>query len=83
MGKNQWYVHLSRTDGADLGHIKSVLADLRPPASPSELAAIVRGSGETSGADDLAQPAVLRAALVGNLDDREALMGFQIGRAHV
>lgn len=29
MGKNQWYVHLSRTEGADLAHIKKVLADLR------------------------------------------------------
>jgi len=29
MGKNQWYVHLSRTEGADLGAIKSALADLR------------------------------------------------------
>ena len=27
MGRNQWYVHLSRTDGADLGHIKGVLRD--------------------------------------------------------
>jgi putative iron-dependent peroxidase len=32
MGKNQWYVHLSRTEGADLGHIKSVLSDLRKDA---------------------------------------------------
>jgi putative iron-dependent peroxidase len=29
MGKNQWYVHLSRTDGADLNHIKGVLRDTR------------------------------------------------------
>ena len=29
MGANQWYVHLSRIDGADVGVIKSVLADLR------------------------------------------------------
>src|ERR1700694_2347836 len=29
MGKNQWYVHLSRTDGADLSHIKGVLRDTR------------------------------------------------------
>lgn len=27
--KHQWYVHLSRTDGADLGVIKSALSDLR------------------------------------------------------
>jgi porphyrinogen peroxidase len=32
MGKNQWYVHLSRTEGADLDHIKSVLRDLRKDA---------------------------------------------------
>jgi putative iron-dependent peroxidase len=29
MGKNQWYVHLSRTDGADVGHIKKVLKETR------------------------------------------------------
>jgi putative iron-dependent peroxidase len=29
MGEHQWYVHLSRNDGADLGAIKSVLKDLR------------------------------------------------------
>ena len=29
MGKNQWYVHLSRTEGADLKTIKSVLRDTR------------------------------------------------------
>ncbi|MHB8468016.1 MAG: Dyp-type peroxidase [Acidimicrobiales bacterium] len=29
MGKNQWYVHLSRAEGADLGKIKSVLRDVR------------------------------------------------------
>ncbi|MEA3218257.1 MAG: porphyrinogen peroxidase [Acidimicrobiia bacterium] len=29
MGKNQWYVHLSRVEGADLNHIKKVLGDLR------------------------------------------------------
>jgi putative iron-dependent peroxidase len=29
MGKCQWYVHLSREEGADLGHIKSVLRDVR------------------------------------------------------
>ncbi len=27
MGRNQWYVHLSRTDNADLGQIKGVLRD--------------------------------------------------------
>ncbi len=29
MGKNQWYVHLSRAEGADLSKIKSVLRDTR------------------------------------------------------
>jgi putative iron-dependent peroxidase len=29
MGRNQWYVHLSRVEGADLGKIKSVLRDTR------------------------------------------------------
>ena len=29
MGKNQWYVHLSRLDGADLGTIKSAVSQLR------------------------------------------------------
>jgi putative iron-dependent peroxidase len=29
MGKNQWYLHLSRADGADLSYIKSVLRDVR------------------------------------------------------
>ncbi len=29
MGKNQWYLHLSRTDGADLDQIKSVIRDVR------------------------------------------------------
>lgn len=30
--KHQWYVHMSRTDGADLGAIKKALADLRADA---------------------------------------------------
>jgi putative iron-dependent peroxidase len=29
MGKNQWFVHLSRTEGADLTHIKEVLKKYR------------------------------------------------------
>jgi putative iron-dependent peroxidase len=29
LGEHQWYVHLSRTEGADLGVIKKALADLR------------------------------------------------------
>jgi putative iron-dependent peroxidase len=29
MGTNQWYVHLSRVEGADVGHIKKVLKETR------------------------------------------------------
>src|SRR5271155_4908361 len=29
MGRNQWYVHLSRAEGADLNHIKSALRETR------------------------------------------------------
>ncbi len=29
MGKNQWYIHLSRTEGADLNHIRRVLKKYR------------------------------------------------------
>jgi putative iron-dependent peroxidase len=29
MGHNQWYVHMSRVDGADINHIKKVIQDLR------------------------------------------------------
>ena len=29
MGQNQWYVHLSRTEGADLDAIKAALKDYR------------------------------------------------------
>ena len=29
MGEHQWYLHLSRTDGADTGSIKAALQDLR------------------------------------------------------
>jgi hypothetical protein len=29
MGKNQWYVHLSRTEDADLNKIKAVVRDTR------------------------------------------------------
>jgi putative iron-dependent peroxidase len=29
MGHNQWYVHMSRVEGADVNHIKSCLNDLR------------------------------------------------------
>jgi putative iron-dependent peroxidase len=29
MGHNQWYVHMSRVEGSDLGHIKQAIKDLR------------------------------------------------------
>jgi len=29
MGRNQWYVHLSRTDGADMATIRKAISDLR------------------------------------------------------
>jgi putative iron-dependent peroxidase len=32
LGEHQWYVHLSRTDGADLGVIKEALANVRADA---------------------------------------------------
>ena len=34
--KYQWYTHLSRTEGADLGVIKEALRDARPPARRPE-----------------------------------------------
>ena len=37
MGQNQWYVHLSRTEGADLGVIKSALADLRAACDAEDI----------------------------------------------
>jgi putative iron-dependent peroxidase len=50
MGKNQWYVHLSRTDGADLDRIKSALRDLRAHCT-SEGINLVLGFGPTLLAD--------------------------------
>jgi porphyrinogen peroxidase len=46
MGKNQWYVHLSRVDGADVGHIKTVLRDLRAHCSVEHIN-LVLGFGPT------------------------------------
>jgi putative iron-dependent peroxidase len=46
MGKNQWYVHLSRTEGADLNHIKSVLRDLRQDSDAKGIN-LVLGIGPT------------------------------------
>src|SRR5689334_14076397 len=37
LGAHQWYVHLSRTDGADLSVIKSALKDLRADCAAKEV----------------------------------------------
>ena len=37
MGQNQWYVHLSRTEGADLGAIKSALGALRATCASDDI----------------------------------------------
>jgi len=50
MGRDQWYVHLSRVEGADLGHIKSVLRDLRADAAAQGVN-LVLGIGPTLLAD--------------------------------
>jgi putative iron-dependent peroxidase len=50
MGKNQWYVHLSREDGADLNVIKKVLRDTRAHCD-SEGINLVIGLGPTLLAD--------------------------------
>jgi porphyrinogen peroxidase len=50
MGKNQWYLHLSRTDGADLNQIKSAIRDVRAHCA-SEGINLVVGFGPTLLAD--------------------------------
>jgi putative iron-dependent peroxidase len=50
MGKHQWYLHLSRTDGADLNQIKSVVRDVRAHCA-SEGINLVVGLGPTLLAD--------------------------------
>jgi porphyrinogen peroxidase len=50
MGQNQWYVHLSRTEGADLGVIKSALADLRAACDAGDIN-LTLGFGPTLLAD--------------------------------
>jgi porphyrinogen peroxidase len=50
MGTNQWYVHLSRVEGADLDTIKSVLSDLRAHCD-AEGINLVLGFGPTLLAD--------------------------------
>jgi len=37
MGHNQWYVHMSRVEGADLNHINKCLADLRAACAANEV----------------------------------------------
>lgn len=49
-GEHQWYVHLSRTDGADLKHIKSVLRKLRQDCDAQGIN-LVLGFGPTLLAD--------------------------------
>ena len=37
MGRNQWYVHLSRVEGADVSKIKGVLRDARNAATGHDI----------------------------------------------
>jgi putative iron-dependent peroxidase len=41
MGVHQWYVHLSRVDGADLGHINSVLRQYRKECSDQGIKTVI------------------------------------------
>ncbi len=41
MGQHQWYVHLSRVNGADLEHIKSVLTDTRAAATAAGIHLVI------------------------------------------
>jgi len=50
MGKNQWYLHLSRTDGADLSKIKSAIRDVRAHCKAEGINLVV-GFGPTLLAD--------------------------------
>jgi porphyrinogen peroxidase len=50
MGTNQWYVHLSREEGADLGKIKSALRDLRADCAAKKIN-LTLGFGPTLLAD--------------------------------
>jgi len=50
MGKNKWYVHLSRADGASLDHIRSVLRNV-PAAAASKGVNLTVGFGPTLRAD--------------------------------
>lgn len=46
MGRNQWYVHLSRVEGADLGVIKKTISDLRASCAENGVNLVV-GFGPT------------------------------------
>jgi putative iron-dependent peroxidase len=46
MGEHQWYVHLSRTEGADLNQIKSTIQSLRTACQSNDLKLVV-GMGPT------------------------------------
>jgi putative iron-dependent peroxidase len=50
MGEHQWYVHLSRTDGADLATIKGVIRDLRAACAEQAINLVI-GLGPTLLAD--------------------------------
>src|ERR1700731_927391 len=50
MGEHQWYVHLSRTEGADLNKIKEVLRKLRADCAAQQIN-LVLGFGPTLLAD--------------------------------
>ena len=50
MGEHQWYVHLSRTEGADLATIKGVVRDLRAACADQDIN-LVLGFGPTLLAD--------------------------------
>ena len=50
MGQHQWYVHLSRMDGADMGAIKAAIAQLRADCAAKNINLVV-GFGPTLLAD--------------------------------
>lgn len=50
MGQHQWYVHLSRMDGADMGTIKSTISQLRRDCADKNINLVV-GFGPTLLAD--------------------------------
>ncbi len=68
---HQWYVHLSRTEGADLGVIKAALADLRRACAPEGEVAVVN-LGIFFGPTLLAELQYFRSL---SLEDQENLFG--------